>query len=234
LVVTGQRILDAEFPAQLQASSVLRAIGSGERSFAKLSARSGAKGTTLSRSLDLLRQKRVVAVDQPTSLRTANEPRYRVADPYLRYWLRFVEPAVGDIARGRPDVALARVRESWTAFRGRAIEPLVREALARLAAGDPRLGGAGHVGGWWPRHKDPEVELVGVDREKGPRKVCFVGSVKWREGAPFDADDLAKLESDRSAVPGGAGAPLVAVSRAGCTAHGVTWYGPSHLLAAWA
>lgn len=35
----------------------------------------------------------------PVSVRPAREPRYRVADPYLRFWLRFIAPALPDIAR---------------------------------------------------------------------------------------------------------------------------------------
>jgi uncharacterized protein len=42
-----------------------------------------------------------------------------VADPYLRFWLRFVEPAISDIQRGRPDLAVVRVRREWPDYRGR-------------------------------------------------------------------------------------------------------------------
>jgi hypothetical protein len=47
---------------------------------------------------------------------------------------------------------------------GRAVEPLVREALARLlpAQGIPA---APVIGGYWTRSNDVEIDIVGADRE---------------------------------------------------------------------
>lgn len=235
LVVVGRNVLAAEFPADLQARHVLAAIGSGERTNKGVATRAGLQAAPLARSLRLLQDaKRVVTVETPVSTRPAREPRYRIADPYLRFWLRFIEPSLPDIARGRPDLAFRRVRESWTEYRGRAVEPLVREALERLAGEDPRLGGAATVGGYWTRTGDVEVDLVGVDRLPEPRRVAFVGSVKWRERSPFNRHDLARLIVQRAAVPGGADTALVAVSRSGCTVEDIdAAYGPEDLMAAW-
>ncbi len=48
--------------------------------------------STLHRSLKLLMEKRVVAADQPLSAAasSASNKRYRVEDPYLRFWLSFL------------------------------------------------------------------------------------------------------------------------------------------------
>jgi hypothetical protein len=109
----------------------------------------------------------------------------------------------------------------------------VREALTRLAAEDEALGGAEQVGGWWPRSNDPEVDLVGVRPAGDPTDVTFVGSVKWREDAPFDPDDLRRLAVHRSHVPGAEAARLIAVSRSGCTAAPDRLYTPADLMSAW-
>lgn len=228
VAVSGQRILTSEFPSDVQATRVLRAIGAGERTFRGIANDSAVAGATLSRSLDLLQTKHVVAVDQPTSLRPSTEPRYRVDDPFLRFWLRLVEPGLPDMARGRPDVAVERFWEGWQAYRGRAVEPLVRDSLTRLA-----VHGAGFVGGWWPRNNNPEVDLVGVDRADRPRQVSFVGSIKWREKDPFDQRDLAVLIDQRTVVPGAAAAPLVVASRRGCRVDEVECFTPDRLLEAW-
>jgi len=50
-----------------------------------------------------------------------------------------------EIERGRGDLTPARVRENRASWRGRAVEPLVREALARLLP-DGRLPPAPVVG----------------------------------------------------------------------------------------
>ena len=152
LVDVGRNVLAAEFPPGLQAARVLTAIGAGERTNKAIGMRAGIKDTPLARSLEALREaKRMVTVERPVSLRPRNDPRYRVADSYLRFWLRFIEPSLPDIARGRPDLALARVQKSWIDYRGRAVEPLVRESLERIAVSDPALAGAGVVGAYWTR-----------------------------------------------------------------------------------
>jgi hypothetical protein len=234
LVSTGQRVMDAEFPSDTQAATVLRSIGAGERAFSAIASRVGLSATSVDRALTALRSKRVVTVDTPVSSRPAPRlARYRVADPYLRFWLRFVEPGVADIRRGRPDLAVARVHRDWSAYRGRAVEPIVRESLTRLAAEDPALGGAELIGGWWPRTNDPEVDLVGVAPAHASSEVAFVGSIKWRERVPFDDDDLRRLAVHRSHVPGAEASSLIAVSRSGSTARPDALYGPTELVAAW-
>jgi AAA+ ATPase superfamily predicted ATPase len=235
LADVGRNVLTAEFPPDLQATRVLVAIGSGERTFKGISTRSGIGEQQLARSLETLTTvKRAVSADRPKSLKPGNDPRYRVADSYLRFWLRFIEPSLPDIARGRPDLALRRVRESWPEFRGRAIEPIIRASVERLVLDDPDLAGTGAIGGYWTRSTTVEVDLVGVDRWPGARKVTLTGSVKWRGHSPFDRRDLADLIEQRASVPGAADAALVGVSRAGFATDGLDRsYGPEDLVAAW-
>ena len=235
LIDVGRNVLAAEFPPGLQATRVLTAIGSGERTNKGIGVRAGIKDAPLARSLDTLRvAKRVIAVDRPVSLRPRNDPRYRVADSYLRFWLRFIGPSLPNIARGRPELALAQVRESWTGYRGRAVEPLVRESVERIATADPLLAGVAVLGSYWTRAGDAEVDLVGVDQWPGARKVHLAGSIKWRERSPFNARDLAALAGQRALVLGATGASLIAVSRSGCTARDVDRaYGPGDIVGAW-
>ena len=39
--------------------------------------------------------------------------RYTIADPYLRFWLRFIGPNIEEIDRGRSDLAVARIERDW-------------------------------------------------------------------------------------------------------------------------
>jgi uncharacterized protein len=239
LVVAGSRALDGEFPEASTARQVLTAIGGrGERTFTGI--QNAARGeplnaSTLSTSLRLLAAKGVVAVDEPLSLRSAaKDRRWRIADPGLRFWLAFVEPALAEIDRGRGDLASRRVADAFSAWRGRAVEPVVREALSRLLP-DDRWPDVGSVGGWWPRSNNPEVDLVGADRAPGARRLGFAGSIKWRTGRPFSESDASALARDAAAVPGAAaGLPLVAVCPAGAQAPGLaqTWTAED-LLQAW-
>ncbi|MDQ0786818.1 ATP-binding protein [Streptomyces sp. B3I8] len=233
LLVSAERSLAAEFPQQAQARTVLSAIGSGERTFANIARAAGEIGATpLQRSLRILTDKRIVSAELPLSTRPSKDRRYRVADPYLRFWLRFLGPAMGEVERGRGDLTLNRVRENWTSWRGRAVEPLVREALGRLLP-DTALPPAPAVGGYWTRTNNVEIDLVGADRAPLAEKLLFVGSVKWLENSPFDRHDLAALQRHRAALTPDP-LPLVAVSRSGTDCTGLdASYGPAELLAAW-
>lgn len=216
LVVIGERSINAELPNDLQSHRVLAAIGSGERAYSAIERRSGVERTSLVRALDALREKRMVSKLTPYSSRPrARPPRYVVADPYLRFWLRFIGPNFELIERGRGDAVVERIRASWHAYRGRAIEPLARAAIERWLP-DPRFGEALFVGGYWTRDGRVEVDLVGGREPDRSEVVDFVGSVKWREGRPFDRSDLAALVAARADVPGASeGSLLVGVSRSG-------------------
>ncbi|MGW5271042.1 hypothetical protein ACWEQP_00390 [Streptomyces sp. NPDC004044] len=92
------------------------------------------------------------------------------------------------------------------------------------------------IGGWWNRRNNPEIDLIGADREPVARQVHFVGSVKWLETQPFGPRDYDALVRDMLAVPGtGPDTAMVAVSRCGVaddlplTAH----WGPEDLVGAW-
>ncbi|MET8003020.1 hypothetical protein [Nonomuraea glycinis] len=47
-------------------------------------------------------------------------------------------------------MALRRIERSWTAWRRRAVEPIIRESLAR-ALPDERWPDTEEIGGWWNR-----------------------------------------------------------------------------------
>lgn len=233
LTVSAERSLAAEFPQAAQPRHVLSAIGSGERTFGNIaSAAGGIAASSLTRALEILVVKRIVAAETPLSTRPSRERRYRVTDPYLRFWLSFVEPGQHLIDRRRSDLVLDNIRKSWTTWRGRAIEPVLRDSLARLVP-VKGLPSAQAIGSYWTRTNDVEVDVVGADREPVARKILFVGSVKWLERAPFDAHDLMALQRHRAVLTPDP-VPLVAISRSGISAKGVdATLGPEDLIAAW-
>ncbi|MGO9449047.1 MAG: ATP-binding protein [Solirubrobacteraceae bacterium] len=237
LIVNGERILAAEFRSETQAREVLEAIGKGERRFEEIRRRTSLQPASLSRSLELLVQgkgvvERLTPYAAPLPRR---DPRYLIADPYLRFWLRFVAPYMQEIERGRGDEAVARVIRDWSVYRGAAIEPVVRAAIERMLPND-RFGDARRVGGWWDR-TGRQLDLVGLPEGGGPARVSFVGSIKWRERAPFDGNDLRALEAALTLVPGvDASTLLVGVSRSGFDASSSRLdvrLEPEELLRAW-
>lgn len=231
LTVSGVRAMAAEFPPEAQAGVLLRAIGSGQRTYSSISKASGLPGTSIARGLQILQEKRMVTAELPLSVRPSRERRYHIADTHLRFWLSFIEPNMTAIDRDRGDLVLQRIERSWTAWRGAAVEPFVRESLRRMD-GLPENTQA--IGGYWTRTNNPEIDLIGADREPVAKKITFVGSVKWLENRPFDEHDLRELIAHHAQAEGaGTTTPLYAVSRSGCDVDGVTHVDPEQLLDAW-
>jgi len=236
---TALRIMASEFERELQARRVIEAIGHGETAHGRIQARSGVKGNTLTDALQVLVEgKRLVARDLPYAAPPGKTAaKYTVADPYIRFWLRFVGPHIDELSRGRSDLVVERIMRDWSTYRGHAVEPVVREGLERLlgdAALSERLGGARHVGSWWRRDHAVEVDLVGADAPE-PSGVAFIGSIRWRESEPLLASEMRDLADKRAAVPGAQSAKLVAVSRARIR-HDLgadATFGPAELLGAW-
>jgi len=233
LVASAQLSLAAEFPAQLHARAVLGAIGTGERTFTNIArAAGGISHSTLTRAADLLIDKGLVAAELPVSLHPSKERRYRIADPYLRFWLAFLGPHLAEIDRMRSDLTFDRIRQGWTSWRGRAIEPLVRESLLRLlpARGVPA---APAIGGFWTRTNDVEIDVVGADRGPIAKELRFLGSIKWLENAPFDDHDMLTLQRHRDRLTD-APVRLIAISRSGATTgHADATFTADDLIEAW-
>jgi uncharacterized protein len=240
LLMAGELSLLGEFPEASHSRAVLEAVGSGERSFTMIATEAGGASPlasgTLSPILNTLLDKRVIATDSPLSIKAdTKNKRYRIADPYLRFWLAFLQRGIPLVERGRGDILLERIERSWPSWRGRAVEPVVRESLLRLLPND-RWPETEAIGGWWNRQNNPELDLVGADREPVARRVHFLGSIKWLESQPFGRREYDSLVRDMLAVPGvDESTPLVAVSRCG-VAEGLplaAHWGPEDLLRAW-
>ncbi|MCH7231378.1 hypothetical protein L0U85_11040 [Glycomyces sp. L485] len=244
LFTIGAQMVSSEFPSPDQTRRVLTAIGHGSRTFKNIATAAGAgpaspvSSGSLTPVLHRLVEKGAVAADEPVSTVRSNAGRlYRIADSYLRLYLSTLVDSHADARRGRSDLAFGRFQRQWRSWRGRAIEPLVREALVRAGADDGfPWPAATHVGGWWPRNFDPEIDLVGVDRESGANQVFYTGSVKWL-GTPFGRLDFAELMKGSARVPGAepGATGLAVVSLSGVedgVAADLVW-GAEQVLAAW-
>ncbi|PRY01721.1 ATP-binding protein [Allonocardiopsis opalescens] len=241
-----ESVLAAEFPAPDHARRVLEAVGEGDRTHAAIAATAGSRqgalpsGTLSPLLRRLVADKRVLAVEEPLSTAAGKPALYRVADSGLRLYLAATRRAQEQARRGRPDAAFKLVERRWSSWRGRAVEPLVRESLELAAlSGALPWDGVEAVGGWWNRHFDPEIDVVAADRAPVARRVLATGSITWLR-KPFDRHDLAELVKVSAqvpgAVPGKTGLAVVSLSgtdlRDGADAVDLVW-GPDEVVGAW-
>ena len=196
----------AEFPAPDVMRRVIEAVGGGNRTHANIAAEAGGRsgavpsGTLTPVLRRLVEDKHVLAVDEPLSVRATKPALYRVADTSLRFYLAMGRAAHELSRRGRAAAAATVVSRRWASWRGRAVEPVIRDALS-LAAADLPWPEATAVGGWWNRAFDPEIALVGADRAPVAGTVWYAGSVKWLDH-PFGSRDLAALQRGAPLLPG--------------------------------
>ncbi|THV40166.1 ATP-binding protein [Glycomyces buryatensis] len=238
-ITSGELAISGEFPPDTHAPQVLSAISSGERTFTSTLGDLDLSRMTLSRALTRLTEKGIVAAETPLSTKPSRETRYRITDSYLRFWLYLLQPALGMVQRGRGDRAARRILAGWPAWRGRAVEPLVRESLARLVpdAGEDWADADAtvEVGGYWTRSNDVEIDLVGTDRRPIAKRIGYLGSVKWHESVRLARKDFTALAAVVARVPGATEeTPLIGVSRVRSEAGPwTTVYSAEDLVDAW-
>ena len=226
--------MTAEFPADAFARPVLDAIGSGSRGHTTIGRRSGLGGSSLERALSILIDKGAVTRERSYSTTASKLTSYRVEDAHLRAWGRYVAPNMAAIERGAAAPVIRRVLADWEAWKGLAIEPIVRESVLRSALRDDDLADAVHAGRWWRRDGQTELDIVLGDRTPVAKRLLAVGSIKWRQNDPFTHTDLRELTNAAQLLPGGSEAPLVAVSRVRGSVDGLfRMWAPDDLVAAW-
>ncbi|WP_250029290.1 ATP-binding protein [Paractinoplanes maris] len=245
LFTVPEQSLASEFSAPDTARRVLEAVGgTGSRTFSNIAAAAGDRGGpvssgTLSPLLHrLVDEKQILAVDKPLSTKPSKLAQYRVADSNLRFYLAVLRDVHQLLLRDRTAAARRILEARWSSWRGNAVEPIIRDALA-IAAGAGTLPWADtwEVGAWWNRQANPEVDLVGADRAPVASRIAFAGSIKWQDG-PFDRHHLDELRRHAPVIPGfqpGASG-LVVVSRSGvdlaADAVDLVW-GPDDIVRAW-
>ncbi len=137
--------------------------------------------------------------------------RYRINDPYLRFWFRYAERQVDRIARGRSDLAIAHFDRDWSSWRGRSVEPIVRDAVQRLATSIPQLAEVESVRPWWVRDGQVEIDVVAGSATE----TVLLGTIKWRTSGGVTPRELAQLRAQRELVPHAAAASLAVISPEG-------------------
>lgn len=124
----------------------------------------------------------------------------------------YCRPHLADIARGRDDIAVDHYDRDYSSWRGKTIEPVVHEAVSRLARLDERFTDLEQVGAWWGRTGRHEYDIAGARRDG---TVAWLGTIKWRPNQPISAGEIDALAEGRATVPYAAHARLLAVCPAG-------------------
>jgi AAA+ ATPase superfamily predicted ATPase len=152
-------------------------------------------------ALGYLEARSPLSTKGPETKRTS----YRLADPFFRFWFRFVFPNRSLLERGRVNEVRQIVERDMDSYLGLAFEDCCREWVGRFAG--RALPTSQRLGSWWSRDGQTEIDVVGTSKGR----YDLLASCKWTARAPVSA--LEQLLDQRDALPKAAGARLAIFAR---------------------
>jgi AAA+ ATPase superfamily predicted ATPase len=174
----------------VQAASLLSLIARGSHRLSEIAARVERPATSLVRPLQRLLDLGFIRRDVPfgSTVRDTKRTLYHVADPFLRFWFRFVEPARSRLeARQIEDVAL-QIGTTFAHHAGEVWEDLARASVARLGAFGYRWQPASR---WWGPGLDRHPMEIDIVAESEDGRALLVGEARWSRDV-----DLARLAAE--------------------------------------
>ena len=190
------RMLLDDLRSAVQPYSMLSLIGTGCHRPSEMAARIGKPLPSLSRPLAQLCDLGYVRRDVPFGEQPKKSRRalYRLDDPFLRFYFRFVLPYESSLAQGLLREALQAWRKERSQLVAACWEDLCRAAVPWLGGWD---GDYGVASAWWGSSKQQsEVDIVALSSD---RKSLLLGECKWSARKKrFDLSAIDRRLRDRA------------------------------------
>jgi hypothetical protein len=141
--------------------SILEAIATGHTTPNEIAGATGIDAGPLSKYLQTLRRLRLVDREVPVtaSAKQSKRSRYRVADEFLRFWFRFVEPNRSSIEEAPDIVFEGTIEPNLPDYVATTFETVSQEAVWAAIRGG-QLDPYSKVGRWW--YREDEIDIVGL------------------------------------------------------------------------
>lgn len=191
-----REVLEHELAQVATYFSILQELAGGEKALGDIAGALRMPATNMPRPLDILRDMAVIERRAPVNARSNEKSsRYRISDPFLRFWFRFVFPYQEDLAAGLAagELYALEVEPELAEHVAPVFESLCREWVRRN-----RGAKVSRVGSWWgPTTKagrdqnrfSEEIDVVGIGRNRP----AVIGECKWT-GKPLSVSILAALQ----------------------------------------
>lgn len=187
--------------------AVVRAIAAGQTRVSQISNATQIPTPNLTKmlsrleALGYLEARAPLGPGGPEARRTS----YRLADPFFRFWFRFVFPNRSLLERGRVKDVMKVVKRDLDTYMGAAFEDCCREWVGRYA--DEAMPASQQLGCWWSRDGQTEVDVVGTSRGR----YDLLASCKWDRKASSAV--LGRLLEHRDSLARADGAKLAIFAR---------------------
>jgi len=164
----------------VQVASILSLIGQGCHRLSEIAGRLGKPATSLSRPLQRLIELDLIRRQVPfgVSPRSAKRTRYQIADPFLRFWFRFIEPNRSRLEAGRFAAVSSDLKRDFPHHVSGIWEELARDSVPRLEGFDQGFGPASR---WWGAGVDQKPLELDIVAESDDAKSLLLGEVEWSE-----------------------------------------------------
>ena len=174
-----RRLLLDDMREMTQASSLLAVIGQGRSRVSEMARRLEKPTTSLARPLQRLIELGLVARQLPfgASRRKSKQSLYRISDPFLAFWFRYVDPHRSRLAMGQVEAVERRIRGAFPQHLGLAWEQLARESVARLTISGRSWQPAQR---WWGAGTDREPLELDVVALSDDESAMLVGEAKLK------------------------------------------------------
>lgn len=195
-----RRLLMDDLRDAAQATSILSLIGQGCHRMSEIAGRLGKPATSLSRPLGRLAGLGLVKRVRPFGApeRGGKRTLYRMADPFLRFWFRFVEPNISRLEARLVSEVEREVRADFAGHMAAMWEELARQALPHLDVADAEWQLALS---WWGAGTDKQPMEVDILSASTDGKKLVVGEAKLSVSAREAERALRELERKIAALP---------------------------------
>lgn len=190
-----------------QAYSLLSLVGGGCSRLSEIAGRMGKPAGSLTRPLSNLIELGYVGRDVPfgEGERSTKRTLYRLRDPFLSFYFRFVQPNRSLLELGITEPVEERLGQDFAAHVSGVWEALARRSVPFLTLGETRWGAAAR---WWGAAQGAPMELD-VVAESLDGKSVLVGEAKWSDKAPGGSRWAQQLRARAERAPFARGRKVV-------------------------
>ena len=183
-------------PAPLH--SVLGAIAKGKMRHAEIQQATGIESQALTHPLRVLQELRWVRREKPFGETSDSRAIYRIADPFLLFWYRFVAPMASALQFNEPPVVFREFVAPYISdYMGlNVFESVCTQWLMRRAHSELQVT-IRDVGRYWSRDGSQEIDIVA---ELSDGKMLF-GECKWSANRPLEVRAYSDLRAKIAALP---------------------------------
>lgn len=175
LYLEPQFLLREELQEPRNYFALLQAIAQGRTRLNEISQATGMERGPASRYLAILQDLHLVERRVPVTERQPDKSRrglYRLRDPFLAFWFRFVAPYFSTLEVGHTAPIARLVADELNQFTGPVFENLCRDWVAEQAAHQRLPFVPQRIGAWWNNEEEIDVVAVGED-------ALLAGECKW-------------------------------------------------------